>query len=106
MVRRWLGEERRAGNSTYSHPSLRHEAVVAASPFVRVERHQSPAYEISRSVEAVIGYLYSTSYASRRLFGDNAGRFEADLRQTLLAIEPDGRFTQRLAVAVVAAWKR
>jgi hypothetical protein len=36
--------------------------------------------------------MFSTSVASRRVLGDAAGRFEADLRGALLECEPDGRF--------------
>jgi len=42
--------------------------------------------------EAIVGFMFSTSIASRRVLGDAAGRFEADLRGALLECEPGGRF--------------
>ena len=42
--------------------------------------------------DSIVGFMFSTSIASRRVLGDAAGRFEADLRGALLECEPDGRF--------------
>jgi SAM-dependent methyltransferase len=42
--------------------------------------------------DSIVGYLYSTSIASRRALGDDAAAFEDALRRALLAYEPSGRF--------------
>jgi hypothetical protein len=42
--------------------------------------------------EAIVGFMFSTSIASRRVLGEAADRFEADLRGALLECEPSGRF--------------
>jgi SAM-dependent methyltransferase len=42
--------------------------------------------------DSIIGFMLSTSIASRRVLGDKADRFEADLRGALLAVEPSDRF--------------
>ena len=34
--------------------------------------------------DSIIGFMFSTSIASRRVLGDNASNFEADLRRALL----------------------
>jgi hypothetical protein len=41
-------------------------------------------------LEDAIGYLYSTSSANKRLFADQAERFEDELRCGLLQMEPSG----------------
>ncbi|MEK5253908.1 class I SAM-dependent methyltransferase [Paenibacillus sp. FSL F4-0125] len=106
IVKRWLGNERIAGDSTYTHPKERHEDIVAQSSFKDVERLVLPSYSITWTVDSIIGNLYSTSYASKRLFGDYIERFEADMRSSLLEIEPTGKFTEELSVSVITAFKR
>lgn len=51
------------------------------------------------SVESLVGFLYSTSFASRAVLGDQADAFERDLRARLLACSPDGVFEQELTFA-------
>jgi SAM-dependent methyltransferase len=56
-----------------------------------VDEHE---YAVERvwTCDSIVGFMFSTSIASRRVLGDAAGRFEADLRGALLECEPDGRF--------------
>jgi len=42
--------------------------------------------------DSIVGFMSSTSIASRRILGDKASRFEADLRASLLKAEPSDRF--------------
>ncbi len=42
--------------------------------------------------DSIIGFMFSTSIASRRVLGDQASTFEADLRGALLEAEPSDRF--------------
>lgn len=106
VVKRWLGNERIAGDSTYTHPKERHEDIVARSSFKNVERMVLPSYAMTWTVDSILGNLYSTSYASKRLFGDHIERFEADLKSSLLEIEPTGKFTEELSVSVITAFKK
>ncbi|WP_339315975.1 class I SAM-dependent methyltransferase [Paenibacillus sp. FSL R10-2734] len=106
VIKYWLGDERIAGKSTYKHPQERHENVIMRSSFAHVERHVLPSYSITWTVDSIIGNLYSTSYATRRLFGGNIDRFENDMKSALLEIEPMGIFTEELSVSVITAFKR
>ncbi len=45
--------------------------------------------------DSIIGFMFSTSIASRRVLGDKASNFEADLRGALLEVEPGDRFVSR-----------
>ncbi|NOU95816.1 methyltransferase domain-containing protein [Paenibacillus sp. LMG 31456] len=105
VVKRWLGDERIAGNSTYTPPKERFEVTVAKSSFKNVERHALPSYSYTWTIDSIIGNLYSTSFASKRLFGDNLERFENDLRSALLEINSAGVFTEELSVSVITAMK-
>lgn len=46
------------------------------------------------SVESLIGFVYSTSFLNRSVLKQQAGTFEADLRERLLHCQPDGDFHQ------------
>ncbi|MEK5507083.1 class I SAM-dependent methyltransferase [Paenibacillus sp. FSL H7-0442] len=105
VVRRWLGDARRAGNSTYTPPKERYEDIVRKSGFKNVQRHILPSYSYTWTVDSIIGNLYSTSFASRRLFGDNLVRFENDLTSVLLDMDSTGVFTEELSVSVITASK-
>ena len=44
------------------------------------------------SIDDIVGYLYSTSYASKIILGDRAPAFEHDIRHALHTLNPDGQF--------------
>ena len=100
VIQRWLGVTRRAGSGTYTLvPEDAFLDPIARSTFARIERYPVP-YERTVTPDALVGYLYSTSYCSPALLGDNRAAFEADLRRTLRAHAPDGQLTE--AVEMVA----
>lgn len=51
------------------------------------------------SVETLVGFAHSTSVLSWRALGDQAAAFEGDLRERLLAVQPDGRFEESVSFA-------
>jgi hypothetical protein len=68
-VRRWLGEERKAGTKgTYSHPTKRFETILQESEFRDLE-FADFKLERSWSIDQIIGYLYSTSSSSLPVLG-------------------------------------
>lgn len=96
LIIKYLGEERRAGDHLYKEfvPEKRpFEEIIAESPFKTFEFREYP-YTTERTIDEIIGFLYSTSYASKRLFGDRAGEFEQELQQELLKLVPSGRFVE------------
>lgn len=56
-----------------------------------VEERESVVEQVW-TCDSIVGFMFSTSIASRRVLGDRAGDFEADLRAALLAAEPRDRF--------------
>jgi len=48
------------------------------------------------TIEAIIGNLYSTSFCSKNVLGDNSAAFEADLRAALLALDPSGIYCETM----------
>jgi SAM-dependent methyltransferase len=82
-----------------------HEEILARSPFRHVHRR---IYKSTRpwTVEQAIGYLYSTSLPLRRLLGNRRNAFEQAITNALLAIDPNGRFTEPVTLEVLTATKR
>ena len=67
----------------------RHEDFIARSKFVDCHEYQE-TQPTEWTVESILGNLYSTSFASRRVLGDRLEAFERDLRAAVLAVEPSG----------------
>lgn len=108
VVRRWLGEERRAGagshRDTQASGHRPFEEILADAGFVGVRRGEY-RYEHSWDADGIIGYLYSTSYCSPTLLRDRRAAFEAQLRRELLALEPGGAFVQAIEASYFLGWK-
>ena len=104
VIQRWLGETRRAGSSTYVDPVESHESIVARSPFKRMETYRLQ-YEREWDINDLIGHLYSTSFASMAILGKKREGFEQDVRDTLLAINPSGLFTEVVELGAYLAWR-
>jgi SAM-dependent methyltransferase len=104
VIQRWLGEDRRAGSGAYVDPPVRHEVIIARSPFTRLETYYLDDHR-TYDTDQIIGHLYSTSYCSLALLGEKREPFERDVRQTLHAIKPGGQFSEDVSVEVFLAWK-
>jgi len=99
-IQRWLGQERRAGSSSFAVAPERHEALIDRSAFGPSQAHFL-RFRRQWTVDQVIGYLYSTSFCSLPLLGDKQPDFEADLRQTLLGVDPSGRYSEDVELDVL-----
>src|SRR5690606_19125848 len=91
VVRKYLGERRRAGDRHFAPPPKRWEEFLADAGYTGIEvgfEH----FTVEFDLDSVVGLLYSTSFANRRLLGEKVEAFEADLRDALLAFEPSGRY--------------
>jgi hypothetical protein len=99
---RYLGPERRAGSSTYSHPRERHQDVVARSPFAKIEVARWDRI-LTRSLDEVVGLQFSYSYSSPAQLGDQKDAFEHDLREVLTAFSPEGRFDELIRTEAIIA---
>ncbi|MFE2971545.1 class I SAM-dependent methyltransferase [Streptomyces sp. NPDC059340] len=76
LIQEYTGSDRRAGKDrTYAAHGRPYREILAESIFADVEEHTIPV-ERPWTPQAVIGYLYSTSFASRPLFGDRLEEFE------------------------------
>lgn len=104
VVKQWYGPERRAGRTTYSHPTLSHQEIVESSKF-ELEKHNLPSYEQLWTFDSILGNLYSTSYGNKRFLGENVSSFENHLREELLNIDETGIFREKIQVKIILALK-
>ena len=83
VIQRFLGQTRRAGKKTYAAPTEPYTAMLEKSGYLDVE-YKDVQVERAWNVDGIIGYLYSTSFSARDLYGDCLGQFEETLRGELL----------------------
>lgn len=107
VVKRWLGEQRRtgqAGEGTWKPLTISHDEVLAKAGFTGQETIEV-TFEKAWTIDSYLGYLYSTAFALPSFFGENREKFEADLKASLLRVEPSGQFAEELSAAALIARK-
>lgn len=82
VVQEFLGTERRAGNGMYSRPRHDYADDLLAAGFTDLTTVTIPVRR-TRSVDSVIGYLHSTSFASPAQLGERIDAFDDRIRQVL-----------------------
>jgi SAM-dependent methyltransferase len=104
VLAEFLGEQRRAGEGTYRRPRP-YTDDLAKSPFCSWAQVTVPVRR-QRTLESVIGYLHSTSFAAPRLFGDRVQEFDRALRARLPAHASDGIFVDENEFTILLATRR
>jgi SAM-dependent methyltransferase len=89
VVRKYVGDRPLPWDARSQQAEELHEAYLARSRFKDPSRHVEP-FEVTWTVDSMIGNLYSMSFCSRRILGDRVDAFERDLRAAILAVEPSG----------------
>lgn len=104
ILKKYLGEKRRAGNSFYKKPEKTFEDLLDDSSF---GNHEKWTHEYVRTwtIDTIIGFIYSTSFAAPRLFGNRIREFEEELKTELLKIEPSGIFKEKVRIEALLARK-
>ncbi len=90
ILAEFLGDERRAGSGTYQRPAP-YTDELDTSAFSNWEQVKVPVQR-ERSLDSVIGYLQSTSFAAPHLFGDRLAEFDDTLRERLPPLAVNGAF--------------
>jgi SAM-dependent methyltransferase len=89
LIRRYLGDERRAGQGLAAPAPDSYEDALARTRFCRPRTIFAPGRpDVVRDVDGVVAGYLSMSYAAPHLFGDDLPRFEADLRALLAHHSP------------------
>lgn len=104
LLRKWLGPERRAGGGVYLEGE-RHEALLRKTRFGEAHIHHTSVNE-EWTIDQIIGCLYSTSFASKAVLGNNQEAFERELRATLHGLNPEGRFETLREYSAISATRQ
>jgi hypothetical protein len=93
VIQDFLGEQRRAGRGIFSHHDRPYSEILKESPFCNVEEFTIPVRR-TWNTESILGYLYSTSFAARSLFGDRIEEFESTMKATLAEYSDNDTFDE------------
>lgn len=93
IVQEILGQERRSGDGIFMPPKEPYREMLQASAFSTIEEFDLPV-ERTWTIDQIIGYLYSTSFAAKSLFGDYVDQFESAVRQRLEPLAENGVFKE------------
>lgn len=106
LRRRYLGEDRRAGQGIRNSSPDDEAAVFRGAGFVGPEIVLVPdGRTIVRSVDDLVAQTFSLSSTAPYLFGDRLAGFEADLRHVLAAASPAEEFSVRLPDNELKIWR-
>lgn len=90
VVRKYLGDRTLPWDrDAVPKPDERHEFYLERSRF-RDYSSYTESFEVTWTIDSMIGNLYSMSFCNRRILGDRIEAFERDLRAAILAVEPSG----------------
>ncbi len=112
LVKRFMGTRRRAGQGTLPEVSIseadrgRDEAeIYRAAGFNRPTRIEVPGPVVIRSADDIVASVFSLSSAAPHLFGDRGPVFEAELRELLAEVSPEGRFSEQMRETAIDLWR-
>ncbi len=93
VIQDFLGEQRRAGQSTFQHHNRPYSDIMRESPFNQVEEFTVPVTR-TWTAASILGYLYSTSFAAPHLFGERLDEFDRTVRATLAPFSDSDTFDE------------
>jgi len=106
LVRSYLGAARRAGRGVLpTGTRAGEEDVMRAAGWSGPVRHEIRREAATRTLDQVVSAVFSLSSSTPHLLGPRAADFERDLRELLLGLVPDGRFTVRPGSIEVVVWR-
>jgi ubiquinone/menaquinone biosynthesis C-methylase UbiE len=95
LVGKWTGADLSAPKASAAETAAigpeNDEGVMRAAGFLEVASHPFVVRQ-GWTADSILGYLYSTSVCSRRVLGDRAEAFAAEVRSALLRHDPSGLY--------------
>lgn len=106
LVEHYLGERRRAGQTTLSSGTVGGEAsIYSAVGFTEFQQIQVEGRLLQRTADEVAAAVYSLSSAAPHLFGDRLSTFDHDLHRLLHRAGPDGLFSEQMPPTILHLWR-
>lgn len=102
VVQKYLGEERRAGKKKFKKSGETWEEIISRSSFNHI-RQQKVKIKRDWDVENIIGWLFSSSFASPEHFGKHVESFKEDIERELLALNSKGVFKEDAVFSIILA---
>lgn len=81
-IQQFLGEDRRARSTKFTHHDRPYIEIMQESPFFDAQRLEVRGVR-EWTIEQIMGYLFSTTFAAPELFGSRVGEFENTMRERL-----------------------
>lgn len=107
LRRRYLGDEKRAGQTLRTSSPGGEDEVFQAAGFRPMREVEVPdGRTLTRDVDDLVAFVLSLSSTAPHLFGERLGSFEHELRSVLRAASPTGRFDVVLPATTLRIWKR
>jgi SAM-dependent methyltransferase len=101
MIARYFGE-RRASSGPLNIDKLCHDFLVPVGFDIDVREFN---VALTWTIDRLIGFLYSTSFASHAVLGANRADFESGLRESLTRLDPSCRFREEVSYYLIQARK-
>jgi SAM-dependent methyltransferase len=89
VVRKYVGDRQLPWDPIDLPPEERFQTYLARSRFKEITQYEE-SFDLTWTIDTMIGNLYSMSFCSRRVLGDRVEAFERDLRAAIFAVEPSG----------------
>ncbi|MBA3309311.1 MAG: methyltransferase domain-containing protein [Nocardioidaceae bacterium] len=112
LVKHFLGPQRRAGRGTLRDVTASdaeigsYEAeIYRAAGFTDPTRLEIPGRLVVRHADDIVASVFSLSGSAPHLFGDRRQVFEAELRELLRVVSPDGRFSEQMRESAIDIWR-
>ena len=106
LRRRYLGEDRRAGQGIRNTSPSGEDEVFQAAGFLPAQTVTVPDQRIvERTADDIVAAVFSTSSTAPHLLGDRQPDYERELREILASASPPGRFAIRLPDNVLRIWR-
>lgn len=106
LVVRFLGDQRRAGQSTLPAGTPDDEKpILRNAGFTGPQRLEVPGRILDRTIEQVIASVYSLSSSAPHLFGDRLANFDTELRDLVANATPTGLFTEQMRSITIDIWR-
>jgi SAM-dependent methyltransferase len=101
LLARYFGE-RRASSGPLNIDKLCHDFLVPVGFDIDVREFN---VALTWTIDRLIGFLYSTSFASHAVLGANRADFESGLRESLTRLDPSCRFREEVSYYLIQARK-
>jgi SAM-dependent methyltransferase len=99
---KYLGVKRKAGKSVFMKEEKSFEEILDEAGFTEIDEVTLDV-AIKRTIDDVIGFIFSSSWGNKNQLGDKADAFERELREKLQMLKPDGIFDEMISFSLLTA---